>query len=49
MQQKLKWHADIGTTMNGYGDVVTDEKSEALTKIAALTLGQQHATARSVN
>lgn len=49
VQQKLMRHADIRTTMS-YGDVVTNEESDALAKITALTLGkltQQHATARA--
>ena len=29
MQQKLMRHADIRTTMNLYGDVVTDEMRES--------------------
>ena len=48
VQQKLMRHADIRTTMS-YGDVVTNQESEALAKVAALTLAQQHATARSTN
>lgn len=49
VQQKLMRHADIRTTMNVYGDVVTREESEALAQISCLTLGKQHATARTVN
>ena len=48
VQQKLMRHADIRTTVS-FGDVVTNQESEALAKIAALTLAQHHATARSVN
>jgi integrase len=50
VQQKLMRHADIRTTM-GYGDVVTNQESDALAKITALTLGkldEQHATARGM-
>jgi integrase len=38
VQQKLMRHADIRTTMNVYGDVVTDEMSRAHSKVAALAL-----------
>jgi integrase len=38
VQQKLMRHADIRTTMNVYGDVITTQESEALTKIACLAL-----------
>jgi hypothetical protein len=31
-------HADIRTTMNVYGDIVTDEMSEAASKVAGLAL-----------
>ena len=31
-------HADIRTTMNTYGEVVTDEMSQAATKVAGLAL-----------
>ncbi len=36
VQQKLMRHADIRTTMNVYGDVVTDEMAEACGKVAGL-------------
>jgi hypothetical protein len=36
VQQKLMRHADIRTTMNIYGDVVTNEMSIAVCKIARL-------------
>jgi integrase len=36
VQQKMMRHTDIRTTMNVYGDVVTDEMSTASTKIAEL-------------
>jgi integrase len=38
VQQKLMRHADIRTTMNVYGDVVTDEMAVASTKISGLAL-----------
>jgi integrase len=38
VQQKLMRHADIRTTMNIYGDVVTDEMSRANTKVVGLAL-----------
>jgi integrase len=38
VQQKLMRHADIRTTMNVYGDVVTDEMSTAHSKVVALAL-----------
>jgi integrase len=38
VQQKLMRHADIRTTMNVYGDVVTDEMSLACSKISSLAL-----------
>jgi integrase len=38
VQQKLMRHADIGTTMNIYGDVVTSEMAEAQSKVAGLAL-----------
>ena len=38
VQQKLMRHADIRTTMNVYGDVVTDEMSRAHSKVVALAL-----------
>jgi integrase len=38
VQQKLMRHADIRTTMNTYGDVVTDEMAVASTKISGLAL-----------
>jgi integrase len=36
VQQKLMRHTDIRTTMNVYGDVVTDEMSTASLKVAQL-------------
>ncbi len=38
VQQKLMRHADIRTTMNVYGDVVTDEMTTASGKVAGLAL-----------
>ena len=38
VQQKLMRHADIRTTMNVYGDVVTDEMFKAHSKVVALAL-----------
>jgi integrase len=38
VQQKLMRHADIRTTMNIYGDVVTDEMSRANTRVVGLAL-----------
>ena len=39
-QQKMMRHADIRTTMNTYGDVVTDEMSVASSKVTDLALGK---------
>jgi len=36
MQQKMMRHTDIRTTMNIYGDVVTDEMNTAGIKVAQL-------------
>jgi integrase len=38
VQQKLMRHFDIKTTLNIYGDVVTDEMQKASSKIACLAL-----------
>lgn len=38
VQQKLMRHADIRTTMNIYGDVVTDEMTQAHSKVVRLAL-----------
>jgi len=38
VQQKLMRHSDIRTTMNVYGDVVTDEMSQAHSKLYAWPL-----------
>jgi len=40
VQQKLMRHADIRTTMNTYGDVVTDEMQRANSAVAGLALGR---------
>ena len=41
VQQKLMRHADIRTTMNVYGDVVTDEMQQASSKVAGLAIGSR--------
>jgi len=38
VQQKLMRHSDVRTTMNTYGDVVTDEMAKANSRIAGLAL-----------
>lgn len=38
VQQKLMRHSDIRTTMNVYGDVVTDQESQAHAKVVNLAL-----------
>ena len=38
VQQKLMRHADVRTTMNTYGDVVTDEMAQAASKVAHLAI-----------
>lgn len=38
VQQKLMRHSDVQTTLNIYGDVVTDEMEQAASKVAALVL-----------
>jgi len=38
VQQKLMRHTDIRTTMNLYGDVVTDEMAQAHSKVVGLAL-----------
>jgi len=40
VQQKLMRHADIRTTMNVYGDVVTDEMAQAHSKVVRLVLSK---------
>jgi integrase len=39
VQQKMMRHADIRTTFNIYGDVVTDEMTTASSKVAELAFG----------
>jgi len=41
VQQKLMRHASITTTLNIYGDVVTDEMSQAHSKVVQLALSKQ--------
>jgi integrase len=41
VQQKLMRHSDIRTTMNVYGDVVTDEMSQAHSKVVRMALAKQ--------
>lgn len=49
VQQKLMRHADIRTTMNVYGDVVTDEMREAHGRVVRLAVpGQRIAADRKV-
>jgi integrase len=38
VQQKLMRHSDVRATMNIYGDVVTDQESQAHAKIVELAL-----------
>ena len=38
VQQKLMRHSDIRTTMNAYGDVVTDEMEQAHSKVVRIAL-----------
>src|ERR1051326_630806 len=40
VQQKLMRHSDIRTTMNTYGNVVTDEMSQAHSKVVGLALSR---------
>jgi integrase len=39
-RKKLMRHADIRSTMNVYGDVVTDEMQRAPAKVAVMALGR---------
>jgi integrase len=48
VQQKMMRHTDIRTTMNIYGDIVTDEMSEAHEKVVGLALNGAQ-TERKVN
>lgn len=47
VQQKLMHHTDIRTTMNVYGDVITNEENDALAKIARLAFANSTQTARA--
>jgi integrase len=38
IQQKLMRHTDIRTTMNVYGDVITDEEAQAHTKVVRMAV-----------
>ena len=40
VQQKLMRHSDIRTTMNIYGDVVTDEMAKSHSKVVSLALSR---------
>ena len=40
VQQKLMRHSDIRTTMNIYGDAVTDDIREASQKVARMALAR---------
>jgi len=42
VQQKLMRHSDIRTTMNLYGDVVTDEMAQAHSKVVGLALASRN-------
>jgi integrase len=42
VQQKLMRHSDIRTTMNLYGDVVTDEMAQAHSKVVGLALATRN-------
>jgi integrase len=45
VQQKMMRHTDIRTTMNVYGDVVTDEMSTAGLRVAELAFQSNGAQA----
>jgi integrase len=47
VQQKMMRHADIRTTFNIYGDVVTDEMTTASGKVAELAFGNGAQAERS--
>lgn len=47
VQQKMMRHADIRTTFNIYGDVVTDEMTTASGKVAQLAFGGAQDRAQS--
>jgi integrase len=46
VQQRLMRHADIRTTMNVYGSIVTNEMAEAGAKVAGLALNGSQADRR---
>jgi integrase len=48
VQQKLMRHADIRTTLNVYGDVVTDEMAEAGSKVAKFALSGLQADCKPI-
>jgi integrase len=48
VQQKLMRHADIRTTMNIYGDVVTDEMTVANGKVTRLALNGRETAGKTV-
>ena len=47
VQQKLMRHADIRTTMNTYGDVITNEMSEAHSKVVRLAIPHKNSNLRA--
>jgi len=49
VQQKLMRHSDIQTTINTYGDVVTDEMKQAGSKVAGLALDSRVITAATTH
>ena len=49
VEQRLMRHADIRTTMNIYGDVVTDDMVAASGKVAALALNGSQMDPRPAN
>ena len=48
VQQRLMRHADIRTTMNIYGDVVTDEMTVANGKVTRLALNGRETAGKTV-
>jgi len=49
VQQKMMRHADIRTTMNIYGDVVTDEMEIAHSKVVTMALNSTQAYLSPLN
>jgi integrase len=49
VQQKLMRHADIRTTMNVYGDVVTDEMRQAQGRVVRLAFSEQRTNGSQVD